>query len=100
MRGKSTGHREYLNDQQKKAENCNNDGDLMLVEQQNVNKKVMVLEAIVPLTIDIGKQLEHTNINKVDMDNDNDLEDNTEQVAIPGDLSPKKIHMLSAKHGK
>lgn len=56
----------------------------------------MIMEGIVPLAIVAGKQLKISNINKVDMDE----EDNIKQVAITADLSPKKIQQLSAKHGK
>jgi len=44
----------------------------MIVEQQST--KDMVIEGIVPLAIDVGKQFDIININKVDM-NEEDLED-------------------------
>lgn len=47
----------------------------MLVAQQDTNKKVMVIEGIIPLAIDVGNKLELSNANKVDMD-DEYLEEN------------------------
>lgn len=43
--------------------------------------------------------MEIVNKNKEDMDND-DLGDNINKVAIEGNLSPKQIQSLNAKHGK
>lgn len=43
-----------------------------------------------PLAIDVGKLPKISNVNKIDMDEE-DLDDNINQIADEVDLSPKKI---------
>lgn len=63
--------------------------ELIIIDQQNTHTKDLIMEGIVPLAINVGKQMEISNVKKVDMDEE-DLEDNIKNVVDEADLSPKK----------
>lgn len=73
--------------------------ELMVLEQENSTKEIIVIEGVFPLAIEVRNQMEITNKQKEDMDGE-DLEDNIEKANIKGNLSPKQIEIMRVNYGK
>lgn len=70
----------------------------MLILKNNEDKQEKIIERVEPLAMEAESMMEVMNENNEDLD-DEDQEYNIDKMANEGDLSPKKIKSLSAKHG-